>query len=239
MSKLGCELPDFWGAMEDAVIDKIASAKSVDLSMIAWAFGHAEKGGRAINDVARAAIGLLDELTPQCLANTAWAAARLEAPNTELCRAIVRKSLSTVGEFADFDVTHLCWALAKLDAVDTELFDRLADHTVSSGFIRRFSSQMASQLAWAFAVGRVRHPALFDELAAYVAKHAHVLEPRYLASCAWAFASVSLCHPSLVQALTSVSKGGKLWSFQPSEFCALSWAFAKLGVKDEEGDFIG
>ncbi|CAJ1452103.1 unnamed protein product [Effrenium voratum] len=234
MSKLGCELPDFWGAMEDAVIDKIASAKSVDLSMIAWAFGHAEKGGRAINDVARAAIGLLDELTPQCLANTAWAAARLEAPNTELCRAIVRKSLSTVGEFADFDVTHLCWALAKLDAVDTELFDRLADHTVSSGFIRRFSSQMASQLAWAFAVGRVRHPALFDELAAYVAKHAHVLEPRYLASCAWAFASVSLCHPSLVQALMSVSKGGKLWSFQPSEFCALSWAFAKLGVKDEE-----
>ena len=133
----------------------------------------------------------------------AWVCARLEAPNQELCHFIAQKAKSSVAEFAELDVTpsqifksfqvnpmeaflvtlvkqsqvtHLCWSLAKMDQVDLELFDLLADHAVQMGFVRRFSAQMASQLAWAFATAKVKHVPLLEALDSYVVKSAAHVE---------------------------------------------------------------
>ena len=149
------------------------------------------------------------------------------------------------------------------------------------GFVRRFSAQMASQLAWAFAAAKVVHVPLLEALSGYVAKHLHVMEPEQVASCAWAIGSFEALTPfsepgrgvalplhyiyciyiyifnrcrsdvgrscrqlqpqcfcqtfsGLVASFISISRGGKLLNFQADEFCALAWAFAKLGLDDQE-----
>ncbi|CAE7233142.1 Comt [Symbiodinium natans] len=53
-------------------------------------------------------------------------------------------------------------------------------------------------------------------------------------NCAWAFACVELHDPNLVRALTHACRGGKLWTFQADEFCAIAWAFAKFRAVDQE-----
>ncbi|CAE8627152.1 unnamed protein product [Polarella glacialis] len=176
----------------------------------------------------------MQELTPQCLANIAWAFAKNGMSDPELFDAISRRASATVRDFVDFDVTNLCWALARVDAVDFELFDELATHTVRSGFVKRFSAQMASYMAWSFAATRVAHEPLFEALADFIAKHANVFETQHVANCAWAYAAADVPNPLALGALAAASTGGRLWHFRQDELCALCWAFAKVRWSDEE-----
>ncbi|OLP86504.1 Hemicentin-1 [Symbiodinium microadriaticum] len=229
------QVPDFWTAMETVVQRKVQEARHVDLSMIVWAFGMAERGSPAMcAEISSTALRLMQELTPQCLANVALVFARLGIENSELFEAIQRRSLSQVPDFADFDVTSLCWAMARADAVDFELFDKLANHTVSCGFVKRYSAEMAAQMAWAFAVARVAHEPLFSELSDFIAQHASVFEAQYVANFAWAYATLDIADASAWQAVARECKGGRLWRYRPDELCAVCWGFAKIGWEDEE-----
>jgi len=229
------QVPDFWTAMETVVQRKVQEARHVDLSMIAWAFGMAERGSSAMcAEISSTALRLMQELTPQCLANVALVFARLGIENSELFEAIRRRSLSQVPDFADFDVTSLCWAMARADAIDFELFDKLANHTVSCRFVKRYSAEMAAQMAWAFAVARMAHEPLFSELSDFMAQHASVFEAQYVANFAWAYATLDIADAPAWQAVARECKGGRLWRYRPDELCAVCWGFAKIRWEDEE-----
>lgn len=203
--------------------------------MIAWAFGTAELGGPEMYEgLSRAAISMMSELPPQSLSNLAWAFARAGIADSTLFSAIRRRSLTLIHEFQDFDVTNLCWALARADEVDFELFDLLATHTVRSGFVKRFSAQMASYMAWAFAAARMAHEPLFEALADFISRHTSVFETQHVANCAWAYASAGVRNPLAFESLANAAKGGRLWVYRQEELCALCWAFAKVRWSDIE-----
>eukprot|EP00435_Cladocopium_sp_Y103_P032882 s453_g8.t1 len=260
---LANEFPDFWQTMEDAVICAVASAQSVDLSMLAWAFGTAGARGREdeglVEALARNALRLVEELgsdgtgrgwttwgeiselTPQCLANICWAMARLgPAPPSAAAAApaLARRAEATVGDFVEPDVAHFCWGMAKLEQVDPELFDLLAEHTVRGGLVRRLTAPMASQLLWAFVTAEVLHLPLLEALANHVVRHVHVLDPAQLANACWCFATANFSTPSLLEAFASVCRGGKLSSFSASEFSAFVWGLAKLRPRDRRDDEV-
>ena len=47
---------------------------------------------------------------------------------------------------------------------------------VSGRFVKRYSAEMAVQMAWAYAVAEVRHEKLFEELTDFISRHASVFE---------------------------------------------------------------
>ncbi|CAL1131286.1 unnamed protein product [Cladocopium goreaui] len=241
------EFPDFWQTMEDAVICAASNAQSVDLSMLAWAFGNAgrnegrdgDASGCLTEALARNALRLVEELTPQCLANICWAMARLgPSASAPALGALARRAEATLGDFVEPDVVHFCWAMAKLEQVDPELFDLLAEHSVRAGFLRRLTAPMASQLLWAFAAAEVFHVPLLEALANHVVRHAHVLEPAQLANSCWCFATANFSTPSLLEAFGSRSLRGKLCSFSAAEFSAFVWGLAKLWPRDLRDDEV-
>ncbi|CAJ1454512.1 unnamed protein product, partial [Effrenium voratum] len=227
------EASELWAAMGQ-VLQKVHLSRHVDLSMIAWAFSTARQGDAALYaELASASLDLMQDLTPQCLANVAMALARENIAHPELFDAICRRGLGLVRHFADFDATNLCWALARLQWVDYELFELLADHTVGNGFVKRYSAEMAAQMAWAFAVAGFAHGPLFADLADFVARHASVFEAQYLSTCAWAFATLNFRHDSVWHALAREVKGGRLWRYRPDQLCII-WAFTKVRWDDPE-----
>merc|ERR1719353_2542937 len=120
---------------------------------------------------------MMAELPPQSLANIAWAFAKAGSKDHVLFRAISERAALVISDFVEFDVTNLCWALAMNgEDVDFALLDALACHTVRQGFVKRFSAQMVSYMAWAFAATRVAHMPLFEALADFIAKHASIFE---------------------------------------------------------------
>ncbi|CAK9046284.1 unnamed protein product, partial [Durusdinium trenchii] len=225
----------FWKEMAQVVLHKVGTARHVELSMIAWAFGTAQQGTSAMYaELGACTLRMLQDLTPQCLANIAVAFARQNLPDRELFEAISRRSRSLVAEFADFDVTNLCWAQARANQVDPDLFEQLATHTVCSRFVKRYSAEMVAQMCWAFAVAKVQHSPLFCELSDFIAKHASVFEVQYVANCAWAYATLGVPEASAWQALARECKGGRLWRYTQDQLSAVCWAFTRIRWQDAE-----
>lgn len=226
---------NFWKEMANVVLKQVATARHVELSMIAWAFGTAQQGHPAMYaEIADCALRTMQELTPQCLANVAVAFARQNLSYPELFGAISRRAMTVIKDFADFDATNLCWAQARAQQVDHELFHQLATHTVASRYVKRYSAEMAAQMCWAFAVAKVQHEGLFSELTDFIARHASVFEVQYVANCAWSYASLGVRDNAAWQALARECKGGRLWRYPEDQLSAVCWAFARIRWHDAE-----
>eukprot|EP00927_Polykrikos_kofoidii_P016245 TRINITY_DN17321_c0_g1_i1.p1 TRINITY_DN17321_c0_g1~~TRINITY_DN17321_c0_g1_i1.p1 ORF type:complete len:1699 (-),score=318.54 TRINITY_DN17321_c0_g1_i1:1384-6480(-) len=226
---------DFWPSMEAEVKRKAALGKTTDLSMIAWSFATAGAGDNAMYASVSSAIQpKVAELDAQSLSNIAWGFATTGVFDRKLLALLIVRALQVIPSFTEFDVSSLCWSLARLDFVDYELFGNLASHTVAGGLVRRFTAQMSSHMAWAFALAKFPHAPLFDALGEFVARHAGVFETEHIASCAWAFAVAGIGVPQVFESLADVARGSKLWKFRQSELSAFCWAFAKVRWDDAE-----
>eukprot|EP00927_Polykrikos_kofoidii_P028628 TRINITY_DN24951_c0_g1_i1.p1 TRINITY_DN24951_c0_g1~~TRINITY_DN24951_c0_g1_i1.p1 ORF type:complete len:1007 (+),score=138.54 TRINITY_DN24951_c0_g1_i1:36-3056(+) len=225
----------FWLALADAVPSKICGGSAVDLSMLIWSFASVFVGDEAMfRGIASATLALPEDIGAQSLSNIVWAFAKSRTEDSRITSTVCRRAISVVDSFAEFDVSNMSWALAQLDAVDYELFDRLAAHTVTTGIWKRLSATFLSQLAWAFAVARFCHAALFDVIAEAISRHVTVFDGQHVAMVAWAFAAVGAHVPKAVSDMADFARGGKLWGFECDGMCALLWSLTRLRWRDSE-----
>lgn len=235
------EAPTTWAALCKEAELKVTTGSMVDVSMTAWSFAAAGHGSTTLySDISNAALSMLKTLPPQTLSNISWAFATAGHRDTEFFRAVAKRALELIPDFVDFDAVSLCWALARVDQVDRELFDALATRIVTMDYVKRFSTQMVSDIVGAFATARLVHQPLFDALADFIAGHRAVLTTQQVATCAWAYAVVNVRSPVVWTGLAGAAKAGKLWSYRPDELSALCWAVVRVEWHDLDllGDML-
>lgn len=80
-----------------------------------------------MHSLAEAALGKMQLMDPQSLANMAWACARCCYNDKKLIKSMSSQALDTIQEFAEQNLTNTAWALASLAINDSKpLMDAIA-----------------------------------------------------------------------------------------------------------------
>ncbi|KAJ1625792.1 hypothetical protein T492DRAFT_577145, partial [Pavlovales sp. CCMP2436] len=130
----------------------------------------------------------IGSLTPQNMANTAWAFATLGVRVPELFDAIARESEQRIDTFNPQGLANIAWSFATLGLQAPQLFDAIA--RVSEERASTFNSQELTNTAWAFATHGVQAPQLFGAIARASEQNIGSFTAQGLANTAWAFAVV-------------------------------------------------
>ena len=193
-----------WGAR--AVANTAHSISKLGLHGSPW--GDVWKG------LTTAVEPIIDDFTPQALANTAWAFATAQRATPEMLQAIAVEAAPRLDGFKPQELASLAWAFA------TSCQAGKPDDKAAP-------SQTGPQ-------GRKVHvpmmPQLFDAIAERAAPRCAEFTPQGLANTAWAFAAAGHAAPALFAAIAAEAEP-RLGAFKPQELANLAWAFTKVGAR--------
>ncbi|CAJ1437324.1 unnamed protein product [Effrenium voratum] len=187
----GLAAPRFLRSAEEALLQR--SLGCTELAGACWALSVCSS--RAADPLLALAATRAKELSPQGLANVAWAAALREAPLWRL-EDSVRDRLE---EFSVQGLVNLTWAFTQAQHQPPGL--RLQLMQMSLGRLSEMKALELSSLTWCLAFGDSNNAT--EKVAAEVASRLpqDVFDARQLANVAWAFATLSTGGVGLFQQL--------------------------------------
>lgn len=206
--------------------------KPQDLSNIAWALSRlgildADLFER-LSEHIRRTIHLFE---PVNVSMTLWAFARSGFLDEKLSAAAAQEVKGQLARFEPQQIANTTWALAKSGFVDQELFEQAAELALAR--VGEFQPMNYSMLLYSFALAKLRHDALFAEVArrctatelASATSMAHVVT-----NLAMAYAEAGAPGTEVFEAIASAASGA-LADFRTQQIATLVTCFAKAQVR--------
>jgi hypothetical protein len=142
--------------------------------------------------------------SPQCVANTAWAFAKLGVPAPALFGNISERASTLVKSGNAQAVSNTAWAFATLNVPPLEslgLFKMIDEH--ASALVKNGNPQTVSNTAWAFASLSIPAPALCGQIEEAAAELVERGNPLSIANTAWALMKMKWDAPQFFEAVNS------------------------------------
>jgi hypothetical protein len=171
---------------------------------------------------------MVEEGSPQNVANTAWACATLGFQSPKLFSEIERRASWLVKEGTPQAVANTAWACATLGFQSPRLFSEIERR--ASWLVEDGKEQEVANTAWACATLGFQSPRLFSEIVRRASWLVEEGTPQAVANTAWAFASLGFQSPRLF----TVIERRASWLVEdgkPQEVANTAWACATLGFQ--------
>ncbi|KAG1678850.1 hypothetical protein FOA52_003518 [Chlamydomonas sp. UWO 241] len=236
-------------ALVETATQQLRHFLSTDLTVTAWALatlGHVDTvfirsgqhGVGAGNDghvdavfmgkLLKVAGPQLNSLTPQQLANMAWALGKLGHKDAAFMAALVQEAMSQLDNFKSHDLANTAWALATMGHEDAVFMGALLQSALPK--LGSFNSQDLANTVWAMAtLGHVD--------AVFVRALVRAAHPKLrsftsqgMSDMAWSFATLGHADAAFMDALLCVATP-KLLCFKPRELASMARAMAALDVR--------
>ena len=218
---------------------KMASSGRLQARPVAnIAYGAARSGLRSPQGaaplyaaVASAAMRQLRDMSPQALANLAWAYATAGHPAPELFDALAQVAPRKLRGFTPQHLANLAWAYATAGHAAPALFDAIA--AAATTRLRddadEFNNQNLANLAWAFARSGQPAPAMLGAVAAACETRLDTFRPIDFSSVAWAYAVTR--HDATPRLFAGIARAAtpQLGSFNDQALANLAFAFVSVG----------
>jgi len=217
-------------ALREQTTDQVRTLGARQLSNTTHAIAKLDLRGTAWGSLWKelegAALARRSDLSPQDLANTAWAFATAGSATQAPFDAIGNEAAGRVRDFNPQNLSNTAWAFATAGHAAPALFDAIGME--SAGRMDEFKPQNLANTAWAFATAGHPAPALFDAIGREAAGRVREFKPQELSNTAWAFATAGHAAPALFDAIGREA-AGKVLEFNPQALANTAWAFAKAG----------
>lgn len=208
--------------------------KPQDLSNIAWAltklgllnavlFGH-------LSDHILATIG---DFQPVNLSMTLWAFARSGFLDEKLFASAAAEVRRQLRDFQPQQIANTTWAMAKSGFVDEGLFHSAADLALEK--LGEFQPMNYSMLLYSFALAKLSHPRLFQEVGRQCTAKAlssAASAPHVVTNLALAFSDSGVVEQHVFDAIATAA-GAWLHEFRTQQIATLAQAFARAEVRHE------
>eukprot|EP00927_Polykrikos_kofoidii_P042616 TRINITY_DN36648_c0_g1_i1.p1 TRINITY_DN36648_c0_g1~~TRINITY_DN36648_c0_g1_i1.p1 ORF type:complete len:1099 (-),score=193.23 TRINITY_DN36648_c0_g1_i1:8-3304(-) len=209
-------------------------AKAPDAKTV---LGHRQMDqlGSLISDGCRKGLGNVNP-TPQGLANTIWAYARLRVRLEPILDSIASACLGCMSEFSSQNLANLSWSVSTLQYRNEPLLQ-----AVSNNMVERTGDcdpRHLGNTAWALATLSCCHDPVLECIASAAIARCDEFNGQGLANTAWAFAQFRWHHEPLFtviaeRASRTDSCGVTLLDMsRPQELANLVWSFATLSHLD-------
>eukprot|EP00980_Cylindrotheca_fusiformis_P018361 scaffold6012_cov127-Cylindrotheca_fusiformis.AAC.4 len=189
------------------------------------------------DEVANAAIPIIDTFNAQDIANTVNAFAKMDHPHPMLFDEVANAAIPIINTFESQGLANTVNAFAKMDHQRLMLFDEVAN--VAIPIIDTFNAQDIANTANAFAKMDHQHPMLFDEVAKATIPIIENFTSQELANLLSAIARMrqdsESCH-AVYSAVADSIKANQHCLNEASDIdlSAISYAFLKGGHVDDE-----
>jgi len=209
--------------------------KPQDLSNVAWALTklgllNAVLCGHLSEHIMRT----IAEFEPVNLSMTLWAFARSGFLDEKLFRAAATEVKRQLPDFQPQQIANTIWAMAKSGFVDEELFLAAASLTIEK--LDEFQPMNFSMLLYSFALAKVPHPQLFEEVGKRCTVSAlskATSSPHIVTNLALAFSDAGVINGEVFDAL-ALTASDALSDFRCQQISTLMRAFARAGVKHDK-----
>mmetsp|Transcript_159638 Transcript_159638/g.512256 ORF Transcript_159638/g.512256 Transcript_159638/m.512256 type:complete len:543 (+) Transcript_159638:9-1637(+) len=180
-------------------------------------------------------------LSPEELANTAWAFATWKFVHCPLLDAIASPSLQRIRDFSSQALANTAWAYAQLSlshlplmhAIASQARATLAAVCSSAAVVDGFDAEGLAIMLWSFARLRVADGPLFHAIAASSNPHIAEFSAPDLANMAWSFAKIVVVDAPFLAAISAQSMPTiAAAGFSAQAVADTAWAFARLSVLD-------
>ena len=166
--------------------------------------------------------------SPQSVANTCWAFAKLGVGAPLLFDVIAKNGAWMVENGNGVEVSNTAWACGKLGVQAPSLFHAIDKQGKS--LVQNWQPQAVADTAWAFATLGVSAPLFFEAIEQRGEWLVENGSSRTVANTAWACAKLGFPAPLLFSAIDK--KGWTLVHFMDSQnLASTAWACAALGIK--------
>eukprot|EP00927_Polykrikos_kofoidii_P046766 TRINITY_DN40905_c0_g1_i1.p1 TRINITY_DN40905_c0_g1~~TRINITY_DN40905_c0_g1_i1.p1 ORF type:complete len:486 (-),score=92.03 TRINITY_DN40905_c0_g1_i1:89-1546(-) len=208
--------------------------KPQDLSNVAWAltklgllnavlFGH-------LSDHIESTIR---DFEPVNLSMTLWAFARSGFLDEKLFLASAAEVKRQLPDFQPQQIANTTWAMAKSGFVDRVLFESAADLALEK--LADFQPMNYSMLLYSFALAKLPHPRLFEEVGkrcTVQALSSAMSAPHVVTNLALAFSEAGVVNAGVFDTIAKVASN-TLHEFRAQQITTLAKAFAAAQVKHD------
>mmetsp|Transcript_56801 Transcript_56801/g.122805 ORF Transcript_56801/g.122805 Transcript_56801/m.122805 type:complete len:491 (+) Transcript_56801:74-1546(+) len=206
--------------------------KPQDLSNVAWALTklgllNAVLFGNLSDHIMRT----IQNFEPVNLSMTLWAFARSGFLDEKLFRAAAAEVKRQLPDFQPQQIANTTWAMAKSGFVDEELF--LAAANLALEKLGNFQPMNYSMLLYSFALARLPHPKLFEEVGrrcTVSALSSAQSAPHVVTNLALAFSEAGVVNPAVFDTLAQVAST-TLAEFRTQQIATLAQAFARAEIR--------
>jgi len=206
--------------------------KPQDLSNIAWAltklgllnavlFGH----------LSEHIMQTIQHFEPVNLSMTLWAFARSGFLDEKLFRSASGEVKRQLPDFQPQQIANTTWAMAKSGFVDEEVFDTAANLALRK--LPDFQPMNYSMLLYSFALAKLPHPKLFEEVGrrcTVEALSSALSAPHVVTNLALAFSEAGVVNVAVFDAIAQVA-ANTISDFRTQQISTLAQAFARAEVQ--------
>lgn len=208
--------------------------KPQDLSNMAWALTklgllNAVLFGHLSDHIMRT----INNFEPVNLSMTLWAFARSGFLDEKLFRAAAIEVKRQLPDFQPQQIANTTWAMAKSGFVDEEVFLSAANLALQK--LSNFQPMNFSMLLYSFALAKLPHPKLFEEVGqrcTVEALSSALSAPHVVTNLALAFSDAGVINRDVFDAIAQVACSS-LHDFRTQQIATLTQAFARAEVQHE------
>lgn len=208
--------------------------KPQDLSNVAWALTklgllNAVLFGHLSDHILRT----IHNFEPVNLSMTLWAFARSGFLDEKLFRSAAVEVKRQLPDFQPQQIANTTWAMAKSGFVDEEVFILAANLSLQK--LSAFQPMNYSMLLYSFALAKLPHPKLFEEVGhrcTVEALSSALSAPHVVTNLALAFSDAGVVNVGVFDAIAEVSSSS-LHDFRTQQIATLMQAFAKAELRHE------
>lgn len=208
--------------------------KPQDLSNVAWALTklgllNAVLFGNLSDHIMKT----IHNFEPVNLSMTLWAFARSGFLDERLFRAAATEVKRQLPDFQPQQIANTTWAMAKSGFVDEEVFFSAADLALQK--LQHFQPMNYSMLLYSFALAKLPHPKLFEEVGqrcTVEALSSALSAPHVVTNLALAFSDAGVVNDAVFGAIAQVASTS-LHDFRTQQISTLTQAFARAEVRHE------
>lgn len=209
--------------------------KPQDLSNVAWALTklgllNATLFGHLSEHILRT----ITSFEPVNLSMTLWAFARSGFLDEKLFRSAATEVKKQLPDFQPQQIANTTWAMAKSGIVDEELF--LSAASLALEKLNEFQPMNFSMLLFSFALAKLPHPKLFDEVGkrcTVQALSSAASAPHIVTNLALAYSEAGESNQNVFNAIATVASSS-LYDFRTQQIATLAQAFARAQVPHEQ-----
>lgn len=208
--------------------------KPQDLSNIAWALTKIGLlNGALFGHLMVHIMNTIHNFEPVNLSMTLWAFARSGFLDEKLFRVAATEVKRQLPEFEPQQIANTTWAMAKSGFVDEEVFLSAADLALQK--LPSFQPMNSSMLLYSFALAKLPHPKLFEEVGKRCSVEALTQAnsaPHVVTNLAIAFSDAGIANQAVFNNIAKVASTS-LHDFRTQQIASLTQAFAKAELRNE------
>jgi len=208
--------------------------KPQDLSNVAWALTKLSLLNASLfGHLADHIMLTISSFEPVNLSMTLWAFARSGFLDEKLFRAAAAEVKNQLVDFQPQQIANTTWAMAKSGFVDESLFMSAADLALEK--LNEFQPMNYSMLLYSFALAKLPHPRLFEEVGRQCTVQAlssALSAPHVITNLALAYSEAGVANEQVFQVVALVASS-TLYNFRTQQIATLTQAFARANVSNE------